>query len=34
MIETMTYKFAKCNQKEYGVIKDVTDKGYVSNSYH
>ena len=33
-IETMTYKFAKCNQKEYGVIEDVTDKGYVSNSYH
>ena len=29
-----TYKFAKCLQKRFGVIKGITDKGYITNSYH
>jgi ribonucleoside-triphosphate reductase len=33
-IESTTYKFAKCLQKRFGIIKDVTDKGYITNSYH
>ena len=33
-IESTTYKFAKANQKEYGVIEGVTDKNYITNSYH
>lgn len=33
-IESCTYKFAKANQKEYGIIEGVTDKNYVTNSYH
>jgi len=33
-IESTTYKFAKCLQKRFGVIKDITDKGYITNSYH
>ena len=33
-LESTTYKFAKCLQKRFGVIKGVTDKGYVTNSYH
>ena len=32
--ESTTYKFAKCLQKRFGVIKGVTDKGYITNSYH
>ena len=33
-IESTTYKFAKCLQKRFGIIKDVTDKNYITNSYH
>lgn len=33
-IESTTYKFAKCLQKRFGVIDGVTDKGYITNSYH
>ncbi len=33
-LESTTYKFAKCLQKRFGIIKDVTDKGYITNSYH
>ena len=33
-LESTTYKFAKCLQKRFGVIKDITDKGYITNSYH
>ncbi|HIU64372.1 MAG TPA: anaerobic ribonucleoside-triphosphate reductase [Candidatus Avacidaminococcus intestinavium] len=33
-IESTTYKFAKALQKRFGLIPDVTDKGYITNSYH
>ena len=33
-IESTTYKFAKCLQKRFGVIPGVTDKNYITNSYH
>lgn len=33
-IETTTYKFAKCLKKRFGVIKDITDHDYITNSYH
>jgi len=33
-LESTTYKFAKCLQKRFGVIPDVTDKAYITNSYH
>ena len=33
-IESTTYKFAKCLQKRFGIIKGITDKDYVTNSYH
>lgn len=33
-IESTTYKFAKCLQKRFGVIEGVTDKTYITNSYH
>ncbi len=33
-LESTTYKFAKCLQKRFGVIKGVTDKSYITNSYH
>lgn len=33
-IESTTYKFAKCLQKRFGIIPDVTDHGYITNSYH
>ena len=33
-LESTTYKFAKCLQKRFGVIKGITDKGYITNSYH
>ena len=33
-IESTTYKFAKCLQKRFGVVKGVTDKSYITNSYH
>ena len=32
--ESTTYKFAKCLQRRFGVIPGVTDKGYITNSYH
>ena len=33
-LESTTYKFAKCLQKRFGVIDGITDKGYITNSYH
>lgn len=33
-IENTTYKFAKCLQKRFGVIEGITDKNYITNSYH
>ncbi len=33
-LESTTYKFAKCLQRRFGVIPGVTDKGYITNSYH
>ncbi len=33
-LESTTYKFAKCLQKRFGLIKGVTDKNYITNSYH
>ena len=33
-LESTTYKFAKCLQKRFGMIKGVTDKNYITNSYH
>ncbi len=33
-LESTTYKFSKCLQKRFGKIKDVTDKNYITNSYH
>ncbi len=33
-IESTTYKFAKCLKERFGVIKDITDKDYITNSYH
>ena len=33
-LETTTYRFAKCLQKRFGVIDGITDKGYITNSYH
>lgn len=33
-LESTTYKFAKCLQKRFGIIKGVTDKTYITNSYH
>ncbi|MGN0642403.1 MAG: anaerobic ribonucleoside-triphosphate reductase, partial [Huintestinicola sp.] len=33
-IESTTYKFAKCLQKRFGIVKGVTDKNYITNSYH
>jgi ribonucleoside-triphosphate reductase len=34
MLESTTYKFAKCLQNRFGIIKDVTDHNYITNSYH
>lgn len=34
MIESTTYKFAKCLQKRFGIIEGITDHNYVTNSYH
>ena len=34
MIESTTYKFAKCLKERFGEIKDVTDHNYITNSYH
>ena len=33
-LESTTYKFAKCLQKRFGVVPGVTDKNYITNSYH
>ncbi len=33
-LESTTYKFAKCLQKRFGIVKGVTDKNYITNSYH
>ncbi len=33
-LESTTYKFAKCLQKNYGIIEGVTDHNYITNSYH
>ncbi|MCQ5142755.1 anaerobic ribonucleoside-triphosphate reductase [Enterocloster bolteae] len=33
-IESTTYKFAKCLQKRFGIIEGVTDRSYITNSYH
>ena len=33
-LESTTYKFAKCLQRRLGVIEGITDKGYITNSYH
>ena len=33
-LESTTYKFAKCLKKRFGVIEGITDKGYITNSYH
>ena len=33
-IESTTYKFAKCLQIRFGIVEGVTDKGYITNSYH
>ena len=33
-MESTTYKFAKCLQKRFGIIPGVTDKNYITNSYH
>ena len=33
-IESTTYKFAKCLRERFGVIKDITDRDYITNSYH
>ena len=34
LIESTTYKFAKCLQKRFGIIEGVTDRSYITNSYH
>ena len=33
-LESTTYKFAKCLQRRFGIVEGVTDKGYITNSYH
>ena len=33
-LESTTYKFAKCLKKRFGIIEGVTDKDYITNSYH
>ena len=33
-LESTTYKFSKCLQKRFGMIEGITDKGYITNSYH
>ena len=33
-LESTTYKFAKCLQRRFGVIEGITDRGYITNSYH
>ena len=33
-LESTTYKFAKCLQKRFGIVEGITDKSYITNSYH
>lgn len=33
-LESTTYKFAKCLQRRFGIVPGITDKGYITNSYH
>ncbi|WP_294147283.1 anaerobic ribonucleoside-triphosphate reductase [uncultured Clostridium sp.] len=33
-LESTTYKFSKCLQKRFGLVEGITDKGYITNSYH
>jgi len=33
-LESTTYRFAKCLQKRFGIVKDITDRNYITNSYH
>ena len=33
-LESTTYKFAKCLQKRFGIVQGITDKNYITNSYH
>ena len=33
-LESSTYRFAKCLQKRFGIVKGVTDRNYITNSYH
>ena len=33
-LESTTYKFAKCLQRRFGIVEGITDKGYITNSYH
>ena len=33
-LESTTYKFSKCLQKRFGIIPGITDKSYITNSYH
>lgn len=33
-LESTTYKFSKCLQKRFGIVEGITDKGYITNSYH
>ena len=33
-MESTTYKFAKCLQERFGIIEGVTDRAYITNSYH
>ena len=33
-IESTTYKFAKCLKERFGTVKGITDRGYITNSYH
>ena len=33
-LESTTYKFAKCLQRRFGIVKGITDHGYITNSYH
>jgi ribonucleoside-triphosphate reductase len=33
-IESTTYRFAKCLQRRFGIVEGITDKGYITNSYH
>ena len=33
-LESTTYKFAKCLQKRFGVIEGITDRNYITNSFH